>query len=326
MKRRIFLQHSASAAAIVAAPVLAQSTSSRPVRWITPNAVGGPSDLISRRLADLLAPEIGQPVIVENRAGAGGVIAVQEVLRADPDGNTIGLAGPDALISGPMLVASAKYDALTDITKLMQISFAHQALWAHSSTGASTLPELLAFAKANPGAVAAVSWGTGSRAEIVVKALENMYGVKILTVPYRAIGQAMPDLIAGVVQVGHLPPSFAAQMEERGTGRTIAILGRERAPELPRVLSSVEQGINLPLLNAPMWNMAFGPKGMPQHIADRWVSVLRKVTASEVFIKNLRHMTQYPMPDRYGITLEREFAAEQAVIVEVTRNLGIKPS
>jgi tripartite-type tricarboxylate transporter receptor subunit TctC len=324
MKRRTILKAGAASSLPWIALRANAQAGSRPVRWVVPFTAGGPADLISRKLADLLGPDIGRPIIVDNKPGAAGVIAVQEVLKSDPDGSTLGLAGPDALISGPLIVSSAKYDARTDITKLMQVSYAHQVIWAHNSVGAATLTELVARAKAKPESISAVSWGPGSRAELVFKSLEAAYEAKFTNVPYRGIPQAMTDLMAGTVHIAHLPPNAAQQLQDKGAGVAVAVLGHERAAELPRTTSSVEQGINLPLLNAQMWNMVFGPRGMSAELTRRWVDALRKATASERFTEAMRAMSQIPMVGKYGETLEREFAAEHALISDVSRKSGLK--
>lgn len=305
--------------------VRAQTGSGRVVRVIVPFTAGGPADMIARKLADLMAPDVGRTIVVENKPGAAGVIAVQEVMRSDPDGSTLGLAGPDALISGPLIVNTAKYDARTDVVKLMQVSYAHQVIWAHSSVGATTLTELIARAKAQPGSIAAVSWGPGSRAELVFKSLETTYGIKFTNVPYRGIPQAMTDLAGGSVHLAHLPPNAALQLQDKGLGVAIAVLGADRAPELPKTLSSQEQGVNLPLLNARMWNMAFGPKNMPADVSRRWVEALRKATATDAFKDSMRTISQIPMTGKFGEVLDREFAAEAALVTEVTGQLNIKP-
>lgn len=304
----------------------AQGGSMRPVRWVVPFPPGGPADLISRKLAELLGPELDKQVVVDNKPGAAGVIAVHEVQRAEPDGNTLGLAGPDALISAPLVIASAKYDARVDLTRIFQVSYAQQVIWAHASLGVATLPELVARAKAKPGSVSAVSWGPGSRAELVFKVLESSYDAGFTAVPYRGLPQAMIDLMAGTVQIAHLPPNFAQQLEAKGVGVAVAVLGSERAPELPRTASSIEQGINLPLLNAQMWNMVFGPAKMPAELTRRWVEALRKVTGTESFRQALRAMSQIPMGGKYGETLEREFASEHALITDASRRFGLKPA
>lgn len=327
MHRRTLIKTGiAGAASLVAPYAIAQLTTSRPVRLVVPFPAGGPADLISRKIADLIGSDFDRPIIVDNKPGAAGVISVHEVIRSEPDGSTLGVAGPDALIGGPLIVSSAKYDARTDITKIMQVSYAHQVIFAHNSVGVTNLTDLIAKAKARPESISAVSWGPGSRADLVFKVLESTYGAKLNLVPYRGIPQAMQDLMTGTVQVAHLPPNAVQQLLDKNAGAALAVLGRERAVDLPRVPTSIEQGVNLPLLNAQMWNMFYGPKNLPSDITNRWVEMLRKVTASEQFTKAMLAMSQVPMSGRYGETLEKEFTAEQALIVEVSRKIGLKPA
>ena len=327
MKRRTLLSGGAAlATASLAGQTWAQAYPNRPVRWVLPYPPGGPTDGVARKLAELVSQEIGQPVVIDNKVGAGGVIGTAEVVRAAPDGYTLGLVGPDPLTSGAILVKSAGYDPRTDITRLMQVSYGQAILFAHQKLGISSITELLALGKSKPGTVTYASWGPGSRPELMFKAIEFANGGSFVSVPYRGLAPMLTDLLSGTVMVASLPVSLAMQYQEKGIGTSLGVLGQVRAPEMPQLKTSQEQGVNLPIMDAQLWNLVFGPKGLPADIRQRWVTVLQKVTASPAFAQSLRAMGQIPTPTRHTEWLERDFAAEYAMIADLIQKAGYKPA
>lgn len=327
MQRRTILNAgAASLASLLAGPAPAQVYPNRPVRWIVPYPAGGPTDGVARRLAELVGSELGQPIVIDNKSGAGGVLGTAEVVRAPGDGYTLGMAGPDALISGPLLVKSAGYDPRADLTRIMQVSYGQAVVFAHAKLGVSSLPALLEAAKARPGSVTYASWGPGSRPELLFKAIEMATGISFMAVPYRGLAPMLTDLLSGSVMVASLPAALAQQYQEKGIGTSLAVLGHARAPELPQLRTSLEQGMDLPIMNAQLWNMLFGPKSLAPEITQRWVAILRKVTASSAFEQSLKAMGQIPTPAMHSDRLEREFAAEHALITDLTHKIGYQPA
>lgn len=328
MKRRTLLNAGAALASttLVGQAWSQQGYPNRPVRWVVPYPAGGPTDGVARKLADLVSQEIGQPVLIDNKAGASGAIGTAEVVRAAPDGYTLGLAGPDALISTPLLIKSAGYDPRTDITRLMQVSYGQAVLFAHNKLGISSLNEMLALGKSKPGTVTYASWGPGSRPELLFKAIEMANGGSFMAVPYRGLAPMMQDLLSGNVMIASLPAALAMQYQEKGVGTSLGVLGQVRAAELPQLKTSQEQGVNLPIMDAQLWNMVFGPKGLPADIRQRWIAVLQKVSASPAFAQSLKVMGQIPTPTRHTEWLERDFAAEYTLMADLIQKAGYKPA
>ncbi len=322
MQRRIFLQAGLAGTTCVATGRgFAQTYPSRPIRMIVPFAVGGPTDVLARRLAELAANEFGQPVVVDNKPGAGGAIGTAEVARAVPDGYTLGMAGPDALISTAVLLKSPGFDARADLSLIMNISAGRQILLVSGKSGISSFDDLLAKGRANPGTISYVSWGVGSRPDLLFKSIEGVTGAVFTSVQYRGLGAALQDLVSNNVQMAIVPVGMSVQYSEKGLARMVAVMGSDRAEELPAVKTTKEMGLDLPIMNALLWSALFGPKGLPPGIVQRWVAVLQKSMQSpgfEQFMKTFRQSVIGHHTEQFT----REFAAEHALITDLTRKLG----
>jgi len=308
-----------------AAPGHAQSYPSRSIRIIVPFAAAGPTDALARKVAELTGRDIGQQVVIENKAGAGGAIGTAEIARSAPDGYTLGMAGPDALISTATLVKNPGYDARTDLTMIMNISAGYQILVASSKSGLKSLDELFAQAKAKPNSVSFVSWGPGSRPELQFKMLGPVIGGSFLAVPYKGLGAAVQDVVANNVQLAVIPMGMATQMQQKGWLTPLAVLGSERAPDLPQLRTIREHGINLPVMDYKLWTALFGPKGLPPDILQRWIGVMNRITRSEAFAQFLKEGIGQTLIGHTTEQFTREFAEEFAVITDATRKLGIAP-
>ncbi len=326
MNRRTILQAGlAGLASAILLPAFAQSYPSRPVRIIVPFAAAGPTDAVARKLADLIGREMGQTIIIDNKVGAGGAIGTAEVARAAPDGYTLGFSTPDSLISIASLVKSPGYDARTDLTMIMNISAGHQILVVSAKSGIKTLDELFALARSKPGGVSYVSWGPGSRPELQFRMLEPVVGTSFLSIPYKGLGPAMQDLVSNEVQIGIIPMGMATQYQQKGWLVPLVVLGSERAPDLPQVKTIKEYGINLPIMDAKIWNAFFGPKGLPPEVLQRWVTVLNKVTRGDAFQAFLKDVMGQTLIGRQTDQFTRDFNEEYVLINDTMRKLGFTP-
>ena len=324
MKRRTLLASSlATPLALWGPAARAQSYPARPIRWIMPFPAGGPTDVTTRKLAELVSAKLGQPIIVENKTGANGSIGIGELVRSAPDGYTLAIAIPDALISVASLVKSPGYDGRTDITPIMKLWAGQPVLIANRQLGVRNIQELLAAARKNPGGIALGTWGNGTLPHLIMKSLEGATGTSFLDVPYKGLAPALQDTLSNGVQLTVVPPAVAAQYIERGIV-PLAISGGPRSPILPQVATMQEQGVDTPMMKAANWAGLVGPKGMSEALVKRWIDVLNDVVRSPEFEKFLASSGQ-ALVARSGQEFGREIASEHAATNELMRALGIKP-
>ncbi len=287
----------------------------RPVKLIVPFTAGGPADNVARILSSALGQTLGQPLVVENRPGAGGVIGAAEVARAKPDGYTLGISNADSLITGPILVPTAGYDAAEDFTLISQVAMGRQTLVVNPEVPVETLPELVALAKEQPHLINYASFGPGSRPELIFGEVAAQSDVDWIGIPYKGMAQAVQDLLANRVQVALVPSSLAAEFEAKGLVRPIVVLGEERDPYfLPDVTTSVEQDLHTPIMDTHMWVMVFGPAGLPDEVSKKLAEAIQTALGTSEFQSQIRGAGHYAMPGHYGEQLQQEFLVEQDLI------------
>lgn len=211
----------------LALPALAQEYPSKPVRLVVPFPPGGPTDIVGRMVATKLQEAWGQPVIVENKPGAGTVIGTDAVAKSAPDGTTIGMV-ITAYFINPALRSSLPYDTLNDLANVTQLVAQHVVLVANANAPFGTLPELIAYAKKNPGKLGYASPGTGTSAHLAGELLKQEAGIDLVHVPYKGSGPAQADVVAGrvalMVDVFH----SAKPQIEAGKLKVIALTAAER--------------------------------------------------------------------------------------------------
>jgi tripartite-type tricarboxylate transporter receptor subunit TctC len=244
--------------------VLAQSWPARPVRAVVAFAPGGSTDVAVRALAERMAPALGQPVLVENRAGAGGNIAAEYVLKQPADGYTV-LATADSLASNPHLYKLA-FDPRKDFVPVVQLTRQPIVLGAHPSLGANTLAELIALAKARPGLAYATS-GSGSIQHMAGEWFAKLAGIQLTHVPYKGGGQAITDLLGGQVPLGSLGNTPLLPHFRAGKLRILAQTSAQRSPSLPEVPTYAEAGLKDLVLE--QWLGIFFLAGTPAEAVAR---------------------------------------------------------
>ena len=232
--RRHFLQLAAGAAVLPAMPRLAraQSYPSRPVRWIVGFAAGGPQDIVARLLAQSLSERLGQQFVIENRAGAGGNIGTEAVVRAPADGYTMLMIGPSATINAT-LYDNLSFVFLRDIAPVASIIRTSNVMEVHPSFPAKTVPEFIAYAKANPGKINMASAGSGSSQHMAGELFKMMAGIDMVHVPYRGAAPALTDLLAGQVQVMFDNMTSSVEHVRSGRLRGMAVTTAARSEALP---------------------------------------------------------------------------------------------
>src|SRR5690242_12573585 len=253
------------ALAALALPALAQKYPSKPVQIIVPFAPGGGSDFIARFAAQRLTDALGSQVIVENRPGAGGLLGIEQGVKAKPDGYTLTLIASSYTVNAALY--PLKYDPVTDITPVVQISQGPMIVVANPKFSAKNLQELIAAAKQKPGTINFASAGQGSITHMVVEFFQYRAGVKLNHVPYKGTGPALTDTISGQTDIFFSSTATALPHVKSGRLRAIAVTSAKRLPAEPEVPTIAESGV--PGFDVILWHGLIAPKGVPAPIVER---------------------------------------------------------
>ena len=295
--------------------VTAQEFPNKQITMVVGFAAGGATDTAARIIAKKLGENLGQAVIVDNRAGAGGNIAHQQVANAAADGSVILLGSVGPLCIAPHLIAKLPYDPQRDLAPLtMAVSFPN-VLVVHAAVPAKTLAEFLMLAKQTPGALDYASTGVGSASHLGGELLKQRAGVDIVHVPYKGGGPAMIDLLAGRITAYYSTPSTAGPHLETGKLRALAVTGLTRSPSLPNVPTIAESGF--PGFDATNWYAFVAPGKTPKPILERWNRELVKVLSSPDVNEALVKHGLTPMPgtrEDLARTIQKESAVWAKVI------------
>ena len=255
----------------------AQAWPSRPVKLVVPFSPGGFTDVVARILGQKLTESLGQPVIIENKPGAGSTIGSDYVAKSKPDGYTLVMVSTTQ-VSSPWLYKSMPYDVFKDFTPIMKLVEGPYVLIANPKLPVKSVAELLALAKAQPGKLDYASSGNGSAQHLVGAMFATMGGVQINHVPYKGSGQAMQDIVGGQVQLGFVGMPNALPYIPSGRLRALAVTTRKRSPDLPDVPTMDEAGIKG--YDATIWLGLLGPAGLPRDIVTRLNSEIIKALSS----------------------------------------------
>ena len=236
----------------------------RPVRFVVGFLPGGPSDTIARVVSSKLAEGLGQAVVVENRAGAGGNVSADIVAAANPDGHTILLGTGGPLVIAPIMGQKVQFDADRDFAPVSLLGGSMSILAAHPSLPANNVKDLIALAKAKPGEINYASSGVGAANHLAAELLSSMAGVKLTHVPYKGSGAALPALISGEVKLGFGPILPAIPHVKAGRIKALGVSGLKRASAAPDIPTIAEQG--LPGFEVNSWYGLFVPAKTPRPI------------------------------------------------------------
>ena len=247
-----------------------QSYPTKPIRFVVGFTAGGASDITSRIIGQKLTEHLGQPVIIDNRAGASGTIAGGIVAKAPADGYTLLSGATSILAINPAIYAKLDYDPLRDFVPVSQTASMPQLLVVHPSVKATTLKELIALAKAKPGELNYSSSGTGSSSHLAMELLKYMTGINVVHVPFKGSGQAMPNLLAGQVQLVFDPMPSSLPHVKSGRLRAIAISTATRSPAVPELPTVAESGV--PGYESSLWYGVL----LPAHTAPAIVARLNQ--------------------------------------------------
>jgi len=272
-----------SAALVSTAAHAADAYPSRPIRLIVPFAPGGSTDIVARLIAEYAGRDLKQPIVVENKGGAGGAIGMEMVARAPADGYTIGMATVSTHGANPAIFTNLKYDARKDFAPIANVLSIPSVFAVHPSVPAKTMKEFIALAKANPMKYSFASPGVGSLGHANIENFMMLAGIKLLHVPYRGAGPALNDALAG--QVNAITDNLSSTLPNLQSGRLrpLALLAAQRSPLLPDVPTYAELGF--PEMGTGGWFGLVAPAGTPESVITRLNQAVRKAMDDPDFRK-----------------------------------------
>jgi tripartite-type tricarboxylate transporter receptor subunit TctC len=285
----------------------AQSWPSKPVRIVVPLGAGGFADVPARILAPKLGAQLGGTTFVENRPGAGSTIGADHVARAEPDGHTLLFTATPHVISA-WLYKSLQYDALKSFAPVALIASGPYVLVVHPDLPASSVKQLVAAAKAQPGKIDYASSGNGSAQHLVTALFATAAGIELNHIPYKGSGQAMQDLLGGRVRVSMAGVPNVINHVRAGKLRALGVTTTQRWPDMPEVPTIAEAGV--PGYAATLWLCMLAPAGTPEAIVTRVSAELGKALEDPEVLKQLRHAgiaASYLGPQAFGAFMRAEY-------------------
>ena len=310
----VALAAAATLFAALAAPAAAQPYPDRPIRFILPFPPGGGTDIVGRLVGQRLSEQLGQPLVVENRPGAGSHVGIELASKAKPDGYTIVLVAPE-FTTGPSLYKKLNYDPLKDFVPISTVAQISYVMLVGPSLPVSSLKEFIDYAKANPGKVNYGSPGNGSGPHIAVELLKSLVGIDVVHVPYKGAGPALTGLLGGEVGMTVVAAAAGAPHVQSGKVKALAVLSNERAANLPNVPTSKEAGVDA--WQVALWWGILAPAGTPREIVNRLNAAWVKTAALPETIEKMRAAGFEPMagtPEQLNAFINSETARWAKVI------------
>ena len=281
---------------------------SRPVRFILPFPPGGGTDILGRLIAERLSANLGQPVVTENRGGAGGNVGAEAAAHSAPDGYTIVLVAPSLAIS-PSLYSKLNYDPVRDFAPVSLVATVPNVMITNPSVEANTLQEFIALARSSPGQMNFGSGGSGTSNHLAGELFNIVTGAKLVHVPYKGVNLAMQDVLSGRVQLVFIGIPAALPHIKTGRLRALAVVAPQRSPALPEVPTSAEAGLKD--FEVTTWYGVLAPAGTPRPIVTRLNSELGKIMHTPDMKERLAGLATDPhtsTPEEFAAYLKQEIA------------------
>jgi tripartite-type tricarboxylate transporter receptor subunit TctC len=316
----------ALAATLLATPILAtqclaQDYPTRPVRIIVPFGAGGPADVAARLLGNVLQENFGQPFVVENRTGAGGVIGTLEAVKSPPDGYTL-LMMSNTQTANESLVPTRKYELMRDLMPIAPVNSSDLVIVVHPSVAAKTLAEFIALAKSQPGKLNYASSGQGTPYHMAGELFKTMAGIDVVHVPYRNSGEARSGVIGGQVQMMIDAVTAMTPNISENQVRALATTGKTRSSVLPNVPTASEAGV--PGYEATIWLGLMAPAGTPKPIIDKLNAAVNAAIKRPDIVKLWTEQGAVPMsmtPEEFDKYLRGDIVKW----AEVVKKFGDRP-
>jgi len=303
---------------------LAQAYPTKPIKLVVGAAPGGPSDFLARLMADTMQPALGQPLVVENKPGASGTFAADAVAKSAPDGHTLVVSGPAAMVNAPHVIARLNYDPVKDFTPVAVIGAGAFVLAVNAALPVRNVQELAAYARSKPGAINYGSGGNGSSGHLAGEFYSQTAGVQMTHVPYKGDGPAINDLLGGQIQLMFTAPNVAVPHAKSGRLRVLAVTSRERLAALPDVPTMIEAGVkDFEYLG---WIIAFAPAATPRPAIDALQAAWAKARAQPAVRSKLEELGMQA-PERLASpdALAPFLREEHARMTRLVKAAGIKP-
>jgi len=303
--------------AITAAPVAAQGYPVKPIELSVPFAPGGTTDIVARVIADPLGKVLGQPVIVVNRAGGGGIVGAAETARAAPDGYKLGVATVSSTAANPAINPKTPYDPINDFTPIINIAATPNIIAVHPSFPARNYVDFVAELKKNPGKYSYATSGTGGIGHLLMELYKSLTNTFVTHIPYRGAGPALNDTVAGQVPIifDNLPS--ALPFIKAGQLIPIIVSAPNRVAALPNVPTFKEVGLE------PVNRMAYygilGPKGMPKAVVDTLSEATRKALSDPAVRKRIEDTDSIIVantPEQFAAQIKAEFEIYKQVVAK----------
>jgi tripartite-type tricarboxylate transporter receptor subunit TctC len=293
---------------------------SRPIRFILPFPPGGGTDILGRLIAERLSANLGQPVVTENRGGAGGNVGAEAAARSAPDGYTIVLVAPSLAIS-PTLYSKLNYDPVKDFAPISLVATVPNVMITQASLPVQTLQDFIAFARSKPGGLNFGSGGAGTSNHLAGELFNIVTGAKLVHVPYKGVNLAMQDVLAGNVHLVFIGIPAAAPHVKAGRLRALAIVAAQRSNALPEVPTVAEAGLRD--FEVTTWYGVLAPAGTARSVVSRLNAELVKIMHSPELKERLAATGTEPLtstPEEFTAYIRREIAKWG----EVIRKAGVK--
>ena len=322
MLRKLALASTGLLGLLLAPYVQAQTFPNKPIRIIVGFAAGGNTDIVSRTIAERMQALLGQPVLVENRAGAGGVVATEFTAKSPPDGYTLLMSSLGPHTISPSLLKSVGFDPVADLAPVSNVAFNALLLMVNPSVPAKTVQELIAYEKSNPGKLNFGSSGVSGTTHLSGEVFNSMTGTKLVHVAFRGGPPAIAALLAGDVQLMFANLSDALPQIRSGKVRGIAVTSSQRVPQAPELPTIAESG--LPGYDVGPWNGLVAPGKTPPDIINRLSETVQAIAKEPGFRQKMFEIGSTPIgdtPEQFRATIRNDLARWARII----KDAGIKP-